>query len=99
MNTPRALTRSEQAFVIATNLSYTAAGIAVLVLGQTMLHAALAIALGLLAGSSWRYHDSLKEPDLLLDLPRSTSFIVQVIDFSVSPPPRPDLRCLPSFSL
>ncbi len=66
-STPNAPTSLERAFVIVTNLFYTAAGIAVLVLGQTMLHAALAIALGLLAGSSWRYHDSLKEPDLLLD--------------------------------
>ena len=57
----------EHAFVIWTNLFYAVAAIAVLWLGQTMLHAALAIALGLLAGASWRYHDKLTKITLLLD--------------------------------
>ena len=61
MTTHRPLTPAELAFVIATNLFYTAAGIVVLVLGQTMFHAALAIALGLLAGLSYRYHKSVSE--------------------------------------
>ena len=66
-STPNATTDSEQAFVIWTNLFYTVAGIAILWLGQTMLHAALAIALGLLAGASWHYHDRLTKDSLLLD--------------------------------
>ena len=58
---------TKHAFTIWTNLSYTIAGIAILWLGQTMLHAALAIALGLLAGASWRYHAELTNTTLLLD--------------------------------
>ena len=56
-----------RAAVILTNLLYAVAGIIVILLGQTMLHAALAIALGLLTGGSWRFHETLKKADLMLD--------------------------------
>ncbi len=56
-----------RAAVILTNLFYAAAGIFIILLGQTMLHASLAIALGVLTGGSWRFHETLKKTDEILD--------------------------------
>ena len=74
-----------RAAVILTNLLYAVAGIATLLLGETMLHAALAIALGLLTGGSWRFHETLRKADLTLD--RLGMMFVGATRLPFTPPP------------